>query len=409
MMRSTWSISKLTFASVAVLALMTGCSHSGSGGGSGSGGASDSTSGIVIGEYGAMTGDEATFGTSTDKGMQMAVAEINAAGGINGSQLSIKSYDDQGQPDQAKTVVTKLIENDNVTAVVGEVASSNSLAAAPVCQKNKVPMITPASTNARVTMTGDYIFRACFIDPFQGGVMASFATKNLHAKTAAILTDSSQDYSKGLAQAFEATFTKMGGKIVDQESYTKDSVDYHSQLSSIKAANPDVIFVPGYYNNVGAIGRTARSEGITVPLLGGDGWDSTKLFENAGNNLEGCYFSNHYSVENTDPKVKNFVSAFGVKNSGEVPDAMAALAYDTVGILAAAMKSVGKPADGDYTSDDYRAKLRDAIAATKDYPGVTGIITIDANRNALKPAVVLQVHGNGYKFITTVKPSDIGV
>jgi len=365
--------------------------------------------GILIGEYGAMSGEQATFGTSTDKGVKMAIAEANAKGGVDGQKLTVKVYDDQGLPDQAKTVVTKLISDDGVIAVVGEVASSNSLSAAPVCQKSKVPMITPASTNITVTKTGDYIFRTCFIDPFQGGVMASFATKNLHAKTAAVLTDVSQDYSKGLAAAFEETFTKLGGKIVDTESYAKGAVDYHSQLSSIKSANPDVIFVPGYYTNVGSIGRTARSLGVTVPLLGGDGWDSDKLFENAGGSLEGCYFSNHYSIQNADPAVQKFVSDYKKQNNGETPDAMAALAYDATHILIAALAVSGKPSDGNFDSDVYRARLRDAIAATKNYKGVTGDITLDADRNAVKPAVVLEIQGSQRKYVTTVKPQDVPI
>lgn len=366
-------------------------------------------SGILIGEYGALSGDQATFGTSTDKGVKMAVAEANASGGVDGQQIAVKLYDDQGLPDQAKTVVTKLISEDGAVAVLGEVASSNSLAAAPVCQKSQVPMITPASTNVAVTKTGDYIFRTCFIDPFQGGVMASFATKNLHAKTAAVLTDMSQDYSKGLAAAFEATFTKLGGKIVDTESYAKGAVDYHSQLSSIKSANPDVIFVPGYYTNVGSIGRTARDLGITCPLLGGDGWDSDKLFENAGGSLEGCYFSNHYSVQNTSPLVKKFVTDYKQQNGGETPDAMAALAYDAARILIAAFKTAGAPPDGNFDSEAYRVKLRNAIAATKDFKGVTGDISLDGDRNAVKPAVVLEIQGSQRKYVTTVKPQDVPV
>jgi branched-chain amino acid transport system substrate-binding protein len=337
----------------------------------------------------------------------MAVASINSAGGINGLPIKVKSYDDQGLPDQAKTVVTKLVEEDNVVTVIGDVASSNSLEAAPVCQKAKVPMITPASTNAAVTKVGDYVFRSCFIDPFQGSVMATFASKNLHAKTAAVLVDNSQDYSKGLAAAFVEAFTKQGGKIVCQEAFQKGAIDYHSQLSNIKAANPDVIFVPTYYNTVGAVGRTARSLGINTVLLGGDGWDSTQLFANATGSLEGCYFSNHYSTDNKDPRVVQFVTDYAKKYNGEEPDAMSALSYDSTMILASAFKAAGAPADGNYNSDEYRAKLRDAIASTKDFKGVTGEISIDKDRNAQKPAVVLQVKGNSFKFVTTIKPGDI--
>lgn len=361
---------------------------------------------ILIGEYGAMTGDESTFGTSTDEGMQMALDEINAAGGVSGVKLTKKLENDEGKSDEARTVVADLMQY-HPTAIIGEVASSNSLAAAPVCQQNKVPMISPASTNVAVTQIGDYIFRTCFIDSFQGGVMATFAYNNLHAKKAAIFEDSSQDYSKGLAASFASHFQKLGGTIVSQETYSPGAVDYSSQLATIKTANPEVIFVPGYYTEVGKIARDARTQGIKVPLLGGDGWDSPKLFQGAGNALEGCYFSNHYSVDSTDPRVKKFVAAYEQKYNGKVPDAMAALAYDATNILADAMKRAGKPTDGDYSSADYRAKLRDAIAATKDYPGVTGDITIGPDRNAIKPAVVLEVHGSGYKYITTITPQQI--
>lgn len=362
---------------------------------------------ILVGEYGAMTGDESTFGTSTDEGMQMALDEINNAGGVNGVKITKKLENDEGKSDEARTVVADLMQY-HPTAVIGEVASSNSLAAAPVCQENKVPMISPASTNVAVTQIGDYISRTCFIDSFQGGVMATFAVKNLHAKKAAIFEDSTQDYSKGLAAAFKAEFQKLGGTVVIDETYSKGAVDYRAQLATIKQASPDVVFVPGYYTDVGTIGRQARETGIKVPLLGGDGWDSAKLFQGAGTALEGCYFSDHYSVDSTDPRVKKFVTDYEQKYNGKVPDAMAALAYDATNILADAIKRAGKPSDGDYSSDDYRAKLRDAIAATKNYPGVTGNITIGPDRNAIKPAVVLEIHGNGYKYVTTITPQEIG-
>jgi branched-chain amino acid transport system substrate-binding protein len=359
---------------------------------------------ILIGEYGAMTGSESTFGTSTDEGMQMALDEINSAGGVNGMQLAKKAENDESKSDEARTVVQDLMQS-HPTAIIGEVASSNSLAAAPVCQNAKVPMISPASTNPKVTEQGDYIFRTCFIDPFQGGVMATFAFKNLHAKKAAVFWDSDQDYSKGLREAFENTFKKLGGQIVIDQSYSSGAVDYRAQLTTIKQANPDVIFIPGYYTEVGTIARQARETGITVPLLGGDGWDSVKLFQGAGGALEGCYFSNHYF--SADPKVQKFVAAYKAKYNGKVPDAMAALAYDATRILADALKRAGKPSDGDYTSDDFRAKLRDAIAATKDFNGVTGNITIGPDRNAIKPAIVLQIHGNAYKYVTTITPQQI--
>jgi branched-chain amino acid transport system substrate-binding protein len=388
-----------TAAIAAWLLSAVGCAHHGS---------SDK---VVIGAYGAETGPQSTFGTSMKAGMNMAIDEANAAGGVNGVQIVGKMYDDQSQPDQARTVVTKLIDEDNVTAIIGEVASKNSLAAAPVCQQKQVPMISPASTNPRVTEIGNYIFRTCFIDPFQGAVMATFAADNLHAKTAAVFYDSTQDYSLGLKQYFEQYFQKKGGKIVIEQSYTTASGtgDYSAQLTTIKAQNPDVIYVPGYYTEVGTIAQQARQQGIKVPFLGGDGWDSAKLFEGANGALEGSYYSNHYSPDSTEPAVQNFSKAFVSKYNQGVPDAMAALGYDATNVLIAAIKTAGKPADGNYASAGYRAKVRDAIAATKDFPGVAGKISIGPDRNAVKPAVVLQIKGNKTVYVTTVKPSDVGI
>ena len=241
--------------------------------------------------------------------------------------------------------------------------------------------------------------------------MATFATKNLHAKTAAVFYDSTQDYSLGLKQFFENTFVKKGGKIVIEQSYTTSSGtgDYRAQLTTIKASNPDIIYVPGYYGEVGTIAQQARQLGITATFLGGDGWDSQKLFEGANGALEGAYYSNHYSPDSTEPAVVNFSKAFEAKYNKGVPDAMAALGYDATNVIIAAMKTVGKPADGNYSSDDYHAKLRDALASTTNFPGVAGTITIGPDRNAVKPAVVLEVKGNKTVYVTTIKPSDVGL
>jgi branched-chain amino acid transport system substrate-binding protein len=385
---------------IAALSLSTvGCAHHGS-----------SSNQIVIGAYGAETGSQSTFGTSMQMGMDMAIGDANANGGVDGVKVVGKMYDDQSQPDQARTVVSKLIDEDNVTAILGEVASKNSLAAAPECQLHKVPMVSPASTNPRVTQIGSYIFRTCFIDPFQGAVMATFATKNLHAKTAAIFYDSTQDYSVGLEKFFEDTFTKQGGKIVIVQSYTTSSGtgDYAAQLTAIKQTNPDVIYLPGYYTEVGTIAQQARQLGITAPFLGGDGWDSAKLFQGANGALEGSYYSNHYSPDSTEPAVQAFSKAFQAKYNKGAPDAMAALGYDGTNVILAAIKAAGKPDDGNYASEDYRAKVKDAIAATKDFPGVAGKITIGPDRNAVKPAVVLEIKGNKSAYVTTITPADVG-
>ena len=358
---------------------------------------------ILIGHYGSLTGATATFGQSSQKGIEMAVEAINASGGVLGKKLRVIVEDDQGNPIEAQTAVTKLINKDRVVAVLGEIASSNSLAAAPVAQQNRIPMISPGSTNPKVTAVGDYIFRVCFIDPFQGLVMAKFATNTLKVKNVAVLRDIKSDYSVGLANFFVENFTKMGGTIVTDISYSQGDKDFNAQLTAIKDKNPEAIFVPGYYTEVGLLARQARKLGIKVPLLGGDGWDSSKLWEIGGDALNGCYYSNHYSVDDPSPILQKFVADFKAKYKGTsdtIPDAMAALGYDAALILADAMKRANS------TKPD---SVRDALAQTKGFMGVTGNTTLDENRNAVKPAVVLEVvvdgKGNGKNvFKETVSP-----
>jgi branched-chain amino acid transport system substrate-binding protein len=349
---------------------------------------------IKVGEFASMTGSEATFGQSSHKGTQMAVDDLNAAGGVLGKKIELLTEDDQSQAGQPATVVRKLISRDNVVAILGEVASSKSLEAAPICQESKIPMISPASTNPKVTETGDYVFRVCFIDPFQGTVMANFALKTLKLKSVAVLTDVKSDYSLGLAKFFKEGFTAGGGKIVAEQNYSGGDKDFNAELTAIKGMNPDGIFVPGYYTEVGLISRQARQLGINVPLFGGDGWESSSLVPIGGTALEGNYFSTHYSPEDTSPAVQNFVKAFKDKYH-ETPDAMAALGYDSAMILADAIKRAG-------TTDGI--KVRDALAATKDFAGVTGKITIDPNRNASKPAVILTIKDGQFKYVETIAP-----
>src|SRR5688572_3343036 len=351
---------------------------------------------IKVGVYGDLTGQTSSFGQSTKNGIELAVEEINAAGGVNGKKIQLIIEDDQGRPEQAKTVVSKLINQDRVQAVLGEVASTNSLAAAPVAQEAKIPMITPSSTNPKVTEVGDYISRVCFIDPFQGSVMAKFAANTLKAKTAAILGDVNSDYSKGLTQFFEEEFTKLGGKILAKEAYTQTDPDFKGQLTKIRNLNPDVIYVPGYYGQVGIIAKQARELDMNMPLLGGDGWDSPELWKLGGAALKNTYISNHYSAENPAPEIQNFVKAYKAKFNVE-PDSLAALAYDAAKVLADAIKRAGG-------TDS--AKLKDAINATKGFPGVTGQITIDSGRNAVKPAVVLELDPTAgkFKFKETIAP-----
>lgn len=361
-------------------------------GGSGAGPAGPDAGPIRVGHYASLTGDTATFGQSTDRGIRMKVEELNAKGGVLGRPLELITEDDRSITEEARTAAQKLLQRDEVVALLGEVASSRSLAAAPEAQRAKIPMITPASTNPKVTDVGDYIFRACFIDPFQGAVMAKFAKETLGAKRVAILFDFKQDYSVGLADYFRKTFQESGGEIVADERYTSGDIEFRAQLTKIRATRPDAIFVPGYYTEVGLISKQARELGLDVPFLGGDGWDSAKTLEIGGKAVEGNYFSNHYAADSDRPEVQAFVKSYREKY-GETPDAMAVLGYDAAGILADAMVRAG-------TTDP--AKLRDAIAATKEYPGVSGTISMDERRNARKDAVVLAIEDGAFRYKQTV-------
>ena len=353
-----------------------------------------STGQVIVGYYGDLSGRTSSFGQSTKNGVEMAADEINKAGGINGRTVQIITEDDQGEPNKAATVVTKLINQDKVQALLGEVASSNSLAAAPKAQEAKVPMISPSSTNPAVTQVGDYIFRVCFIDPFQGEVMAKFAANNLKAKRAAILYDFNSDYSRGLYQFFKRSFTSLGGQIVSEQSYTQGDRDFSGQLTAIRAANPDVIYVPGYFGEVGVISNQTKQLGIKAPLLGGDGWDAPQLWQLGGASLNGNYISNHYSVDDPSPAIQKFVADYKARYN-VLPDALAALGYDSMKVLADAVKRAGSTEN---------VKLRDAIAQTKDFPGVTGKISIDKDRNAVKPAVVLKLENLKFVYETTIYP-----
>jgi branched-chain amino acid transport system substrate-binding protein len=352
---------------------------------------------ILIGEYGSLTGGIATFGISTRNGSELAFQEVNAKGGLLGKQVKVLVEDDQSKPEEAGTVVTKLINQSGVSAVLGHVASSHSLAAAPICQSNQIPMISPSSTNPRVTQVGNYIFRVCFIDPFQGAVMAKFAADTLKLKKVAILVDVRSDYSVGLQTFFRQQFRQLGGEVVVEQSYSQGDSDFRAQLTAIKAANPEAVYLPGYYTEVGTIVHQARELGITVPFLGGDGWDSPKLWEIGGKALDGCYISNHYSTDDPNPVVQKFVADYRAKY-GQTPDALAALAYDAAHVLAASIEKAGST-DG--------PKVRDAIAATKDFPGVTGSISINADRNAVKPAVILKLENGKFLLVETIKPEAV--
>lgn len=350
---------------------------------------------IKVGEYASLTGKEAAFGQSSHKGTELAIEELNRQGGVLGKKFKLISEDNQSKSDETANISHKLISRDKVVALLGEVASGRSLIAAPICQENHIPMISPSSTNPKVTEVGDYIFRVCFTDPFQGKLLANFAKKSLKATKVALLTDVAAPYSVGLASFFKEPFLANGGTIVAEQKFSSGDKDFKAQLTAIKAGSPDAIFVPGYYTEAALISQQARQLGITVPLFGGDGWEAPELIEIGGKAVEGTYYSTHYSAEDSSPVVQEFVKKYRAKFKGETPDAMAALGYDSALVLADAIKRAG-------TTDG--PKVRDALAATKDFVGITGKTTLDAARNATKGAVIMTIKDGKFKYVETINP-----
>lgn len=366
--------------------------------GCGGGGASKD---IKIGGVYELTGSTASFGTSAANGAKLAFKEINAKGGVLGKQIQVVYADNKGEPAESANAMTKVITQDKVVAVTGFTTSSNGIAGSNVSEANKIPFLAVATTNPKVTVdekTGkvkDNTFRVCFIDPFQGTVGANFALKDLKVKNAAILVDNSSDYSKGLTQFFKEAFVKGGGAVIAEEAYLQKEQDFKAILTKIKAKNPELIYVPGYYEEVGKIAKQARELGITVPILGGDGWDSPKLTEIGGAEaLNNTFFTNHYSAEDGSPASKAFVDAYK-KEYGSVPDAMAVLGYDAAYVLVDAIKRAGSAES---------AKIREALVATKDFPAVTGKTTLNSNHDAVKSAVIIEMKDGKQVFKTTVNP-----
>ena len=350
---------------------------------------------IKIGYFGDLTGPTYNFGTSAMNGVLMAAAQTNQYGGINGRQIDVVIEDDRGSPEEAARKTAKLIDHDKVVAIIAGGVSGNSRAAAPRAQSSRIPFISPSSTDPAVTQVGDYIFRTCFVDSFQGEVMAAFAATTLKAKKAAIIFDINSPYGRGLTDFFELSFRKLGGEIVKQ-SYTQGDADFKGQLSAIKAAEPDVIYIPGYYVEVARIAKQARALGLEQPLLGGDGWDAPELWQLGGDSLNGSYITTHYSVDDPSPAIQTFVQEYKLRYQNLMPDAHAALAYDAARILFEAIKRAG-------TTEN--VQLRDALAQTKDFAGVTGLISIDAQRNAVKPAVVLKLQDASSIFEAKIQPT----
>ena len=353
---------------------------------------------ILVGHVASMTGNEATFGSSTDNGIKIAIEEQNKKGGVKGKKVELKTLDDQGKPEEAAVAATRLITQDKVNILLGEVASSRSLAMAPIADANKVPMITPTSTNPKVTKDGaktrPFVFRVCFIDPFQGTIMAKFSRENLKITNVAILRDVGNDYSVGLADFFAKKFQELGGKIIADQSYKAGDQDFKAQLTAIKGKKPEAVYVPGYYTDVALIARQARELGIKVPLMGGDGWDSAKLYEIAKGALDGSYWSNHYTDEDPSPVVQGFIAKYKAAY-GSVPDALAVLGYDAAMLAFDAMeraKDLSGPA------------VAEAIAATKGFQGVAGVVTLDENHDAVKSGVVLKVKDNKSTYAATISP-----
>jgi branched-chain amino acid transport system substrate-binding protein len=349
---------------------------------------------IVVGEYGSFTGSEATFGQSTHNGILLAVDEVNAAGGVKGRNIEIKHLDTAGKTQEAGLAVTRLITEHHVVAVLGEVTSGLSLAGGRVAQQFGVPMVSPSSTNREVTEIGDMIFRVCFVDSFQGYVDAKFARDDLKAQRAAILYDQAQAYSQGLKEEFKKAFVARGGSVVVEQAYGGGDSDFSAQLTTIRDANPEVIFLPGYYTDVANIALQARKLGVTQPFLGGDGWDSAQLAKIAGPAIDGSYYANHYSHQEKRAAVQDFVKKYQAKY-GTVPDGLAALGYDAASILFDAMKRAPSLSG---------KEIAHALGETKNFAAVTGTISIDDKRNARKLAVVVLMKGGEPTYVTTIEP-----
>ena len=377
-------LSRKTIGAALLALFVVGCAHSGA----------PAPDEIRVGHYASLSGSEATFGQSTDNGIRLAVDAINRAGGIHGKKVRLITYDDRGDAKEAGTAVTRLINRDQVAAVLGEVASGLSLAGAPICQQSGIPMVTPSSVAPEITAVGDRIFRVCFTNRFQAYACAKFAHDDLKAQTAAILYDQKLPYSVGLADEFQKQFTTLGGRITTRVSYQEGDQDFAAQLTSIRGTNPDVVFIPGYYTDVANIAVQARKLGIRVPLLGGDGWDSAKLAEIGGAAIEGAYFASHYCQQDPRARVQEFLKDYRTQ-FGTAPDAMAALGFDAASILFAAMQQAPSQAGADIAA---------AMASTKNFDGVTGRISIDAERNAVKPAVILQVKHGVPTLAATIEP-----
>lgn len=349
---------------------------------------------VKIGFFMSLTGRDASFGEAALRGARLAIDDLNAGGGILGRPAELVVEDNRSLPGESATAAKKLLGRDKVVALVGECASSRTLEAAPLAQAAGVPLVTPASTNPRVTAVGDCVFRVCFADPFQGAVLATYAWKNLGLRRAALLVDSSASYSVGLAEVFAKTFTGLGGEIVASQKYAGGDKDFRAQLTAIRATRAEAIFLPGYYVEAGLAARQARELGLTATLLGGDGFEAPQLLDIGGEALEGAVYSTHYSAESADPASRRFVAAYTARH-GSAPVGLAALTYDAVQLVADAATRAGSVE---------RGALKQALAATRDFAGVTGRTGFDENRDAQKAAAMIAVRGGKCVFVESVRP-----
>ena len=353
---------------------------------------------VRVGVIMSLTGDTAQYGLSALNGARMAVEEANAAGGVAGRRVELIPQDTRSDGVETEVVVHRLAREYNVHALVGEIVSSRSLAAARAAQAEGLPMLTPSATSPEVTAQGDFIFRSCYTDAFQGAAMARFAAVTLGARRAALLVAADQRYSQELAAFIRDAFAKHGGEIVAVQEYREGAADFSAQLLELSASRPDVVFVPGYYLEAGLLARQARALGLEAPFVGGDGWDSPRLYEIGGQALAGDFFSTHFSAEDTDPQVQRFVADYR-RLFGSAPDSFAATTYDAARIMLGAIERA--------PSLDRRA-IRDALAATRDFPGVTGSVTFNEERNAVKPVVVVRIGENGKQSVEShVAPGDV--
>ena len=381
-------------ASAMSVMLFAGCSGTSTGGDSDSASKSDSGDIIKIGAIGPLSGSASTYGISVKEGAQLLEEEINKAGGINGKQIKFLFEDDQATADAAMQAFNKLVDSDGVCAILGGVTSGATLAIAPNATQREIPMITPTGTEPTITdVGGEYMFRGCFVDSFQGDVLAKYASEDLSAKTAAVLYNASSDYSKGIADSFKEKFEAAGGQVGEFLTYNDKDTDFNAQLTKIKGLNPDVLILPDYYNTVGLITKQARGMGITSQFLGGDGWESEKLVEIGGDSVDGAMYVNHYYSGDTDEAVKTFVDSYKAKYNKE-PDAFAALSYDTSKIL---VKAIEK-------ANSTEGPAIKAALKGMELQSVTGDIKFGEDRSAIKSAAIIKVNKGQKELVTKIEP-----